>query len=197
MGLVIPVDYGLVSMCMLISGDSEEMVWTFGVSTSAAAEVAQIPSLCRQSFDDHLSAFTQNDGSLNRVVLKVGPNSTGATYEDTNPVTGSGGTGKLMPNTAVLVKKTTLDGGRKGRGRFYVPAFGSIAGDLDSAGNITGTAPASLQTAFSAFKDDIEGDVTIGPAPWVLLHSDSTTPSPIVDLVVESKIATQRRRLRP
>jgi hypothetical protein len=56
---------------------------------------------------------------------------------------------------------------------------------------VSGTAQSLLATFAAA----VQGPGTSHIDQMVLLHSDSTAPTPIVDFTIEKMVATQRRRL--
>lgn len=104
------------------------------------------------------------------------------------------------PNCAVLVHKTTGRGGRRGRGRMYLP-WACTNTSLTEAGTIGAADVTAVQNAVNAWRTA----VIAGVGPLVLLHRPSTigtvrpsTPGPpneITGLTVDPLIATQRRRL--
>jgi hypothetical protein len=110
---------------------------------------------------------------------------------------GSNNDEPLPPNCALLVRKTTAFGGRRNRGRAYIPGL-SLKPSTSPAGMIDGAAVTALQ---SDANDWWAAAANVGPpevSGLVLLHSESPfTPTPITGLDVQDKIATQRRRLRP
>ena len=84
------------------------------------------------------------------------------------------------------------DGGRKGKGRMYVPIFNKSESDIEKDGSILTGNLATLQGYWGgAFTALAASDVK--PA---LLHSDGSTPDLITAWTVKPLIATQRRRLR-
>jgi hypothetical protein len=113
-------------------------------------------------------------------------------------------------NTGVLWKKSTARGGRRGRGRMYVPGSLTEPG-VDQAGNLAPTVFAGWSTIAQNLRTALLG---IGGGP-VLLHDDQVTvsynsatgkpvtttinpgpPDPITGLTADSRAATQRRRMR-
>ena len=96
----------------------------------------------------------------------------------------------MTPQVAYLVKKLTALGGRRNRGRFYLP--GVVESKVDGAGNVLGAFQTTIQTSMDDFMTDT-GAADIGV---VILHSDGGTPTDVTSLQVEPKVATQRRRLK-
>lgn len=197
MGVVIPANYGVLSFHTLTTGDPEPMIWTLGVGIASANSVPDIPEVAYDSWVDNIAPLTSTVVTLDQVQLKEGPSSTGPTWVFQSTAAGTQGDPLLPPNSAVLVQKRSTLGGRKGRGRAFLPGISVIADTLDSGGNFDSLVAGTIAAAVTQLADDLSTDTTAGPAIPVLLHSDSTAPSTIVTYTVPSKIATQRRRLRP
>lgn len=99
----------------------------------------------------------------------------------------------MPPNNSVLVQKRSAVGGRRNRGRMYLPPFHFAETTVDSVGTIAGATVTALQTKVTALRTDLLADDLIP----VILHSVSeVAPTVIASFVVENVIATQRRRLR-
>lgn len=100
----------------------------------------------------------------------------------------------LPPNCALLVHKQTSRGGRRGRGRMFVPWVVKEA-DCDEAGVIASSPLAIIQNALNAFK---AGLVT-QTVPMYLFHGPGNTtpgaPTAVDFLIADRLISTQRRRL--
>lgn len=105
---------------------------------------------------------------------------------------GTAGTAPLPNNCAVLVAKISTSGGRRNRGRMYIPCPAETA--VDGAGVLSTGERGAWQTAMNAW---IEGEFTAGwGSPAILHQTPPYAPTTITNLVVRSKIATQRRRMR-
>jgi hypothetical protein len=109
----------------------------------------------------------------------------------------AGGGGSMVsapPNCAVLVKKSTDLGGRRGRGRMYIP-WCVLGVNISEAGVIAGASVTSIQNAVNAWRTAL----TTRAVPLVLLHrpgkSALAPPSPVTGLAVDNRVATQRRRV--
>ena len=96
-------------------------------------------------------------------------------------------------NTAWLIKKSTLVGGRKGRGRMFVP--GAVDGFVSPSGVLDPSYRDSLQTAVENMVAAILGLTGINGI--TLFHEEEVAGSPIIALTVDNRVATQRRRMRP
>jgi hypothetical protein len=124
------------------------------------------------------------------LLVKLGPNDTGASVVEPISFGGAGASAQSAPNVAMLVQKGTNLGGRKGRGRLFIP--GVPEASVDPSGIIA----AGTITALNAVLGDFITDLQTNDVPMVLLHSDSTTPTPVTSLNINATAATQRRRLR-
>jgi hypothetical protein len=110
------------------------------------------------------------------------------TIAGTNNLTG------LPPNCAVLVHKGTARGGRRGRGRLFIPWCVTNSAVAET-GIVNSTQLGTIQTAMTAFL----AALTTFSVPMVLLHNPGLTiapaPDPVTSLTAVSLISTQRRRL--
>lgn len=168
--------------------------WTLGLTTSTsfptvAQTAAELDAVYGAS---GLENYLANDVNLTAILVKEGPDATGPSALEPSAQNSSGGVG-APPNTAYLVHKNTDFGGRAGRGRLYLP--GVVEASTDDDGSIGATQISNIQTAMNNMLADLIADDLIP----VLLHGDDsplTTPSPITSFTMDSRIATQRRRLR-
>lgn len=94
------------------------------------------------------------------------------------------------PNVAVLVHKNSTLGGRKGRGRLFIPWYVD-KGSIDEAGGIDGTQRTNINNSL----DNMLTALDAADYPMRLLHNDATVPSAVTSLTVDSRVATQRNRL--
>lgn len=109
------------------------------------------------------------------------------------------------PNLATLVKLRGLEGGRHSRGRMFLPARDE--GDVDGAGNYSPAFTDALSTIVADWAGALDTFLT-GTELGILSRYDGTDaegnpvprPTPlfyVLDTIsVDSKTATQRRRLR-
>lgn len=105
------------------------------------------------------------------------------------------------PSVSLLVQKATNLGGRRGRGRVYIPWVTQEAA-INDVGNIDGTSLAvRQQNALNWFLALENGGIPANtPTPMVVLHDEAgagvePAPTPVVGLVVSQLVANQRRRL--
>lgn len=96
-------------------------------------------------------------------------------------------------NSAVLVRKLTLLGGRKNRGRLFFPPGIAPEATTNSAGFLDVTAVPVLQASFDAWYAAMIDEELLP----VLLHTDpADEPTVISQFAVQTQLATQRLRMR-
>lgn len=201
MGVVVPIGFAQVSMQFTLDSDAEPMVVTIGCDVGTEDD----PSILADAVWSRLTTSDPMwDPSSISDEYNVGP-FVASIMTSTGPQIGTGtevlvgtnaGVESLPNNCAVLVQKRTARGGRKGRGRAYFPPVFPTEGAVEANGNLQPTFIASWQDSMTTWllSSDSEGQ------PLVLLHSEEAgpiAPDPITGLVVATKIATQRTRLRP
>ena len=114
----------------------------------------------------------------------------------------TGAAATVTPNVAALIHKRTARGGRRGRGRMFLP-WAIVETQVDNAGVLDPAQNTSLQTAATAFFDALAA----GGEPMYLLHGPGVEkegeppppppppPTIVVSLDVDRIVSTQRRRL--
>jgi hypothetical protein len=165
-------------------------VITHGISDNLLKTPDEIAEDLYQAFSDNMLGSLHTSVNFDTVRIKRGPNSTGATGEFTGVLTGGQGGTAAPPNLAYLIEKNTGLGGRRGRGRLFLPGVeeGSVEGD----GALGAVMLGGLITQSGLWLADIE---TAG-YNMVLLHSDATAPTEVTSLSVDPRAATQRNRMR-
>lgn len=128
--------------------------------------------------------------SWDLTLVKLGPNVDGQSAVVTGGGVGTNGSQSEAPGVAALMHKSTVLGGRKGRGRSYWPGVPGSA--TVQTGQLTSGAVSLYQGVF----DDILTAMLAEDVPMTLLHSDATAPSAVIGLTIDPWTATQRRRLR-
>jgi len=150
------------------------------------------------------TAFTTGYGMSNvysnwtfhGVYVEVGNDGPDLSGEFDPAAPGTAGSGAFPPmNTSLIWKKKTSFAGRKYRGRIYVPTISLVEGDVDSVGNIDTTVQGVVAGNFNDFLSQIATEVPELNGLF-LLHEGATAPTQVVDWILESMVATQRRRLR-
>ena len=119
---------------------------------------------------------------------------------------GGGTNGASQPATAVLVQKTGGNGRGQRKGRMYLPPPAESA--IDENGFLDPAQRTNLQTAVRRFLSMSESGTGTPAFDLHVVHFSSPRPprgtpdtrvgtsSKVLDLFVEDRVATQRRRLR-
>ena len=163
---------------------------TCGFQDVLAADPAAEAAIFSGIFQDTLLVGLTNDVTLANTHVKQGPQEDGPSGDFASAITGSGSDPSTSPNVAYLVRKQSASGGRKNRGRFYLP--GVSEDSIDQQGIIDGAALADQQDRADAFLLA----AAVEDLPLEILHTGPGAPTIITSLTFDAVIATQRRRLR-
>jgi hypothetical protein len=188
--VIIPLGYAHVQHFFGGTGLPNGAAVTYGIAGFGASSAYDAALQLHLDFGTNWLPQLSNTARLEKTRVKYGPNATGpfAEYAE-NIVGGTSGT-QMPPNVALLVEKKTAVGGKSGAGRLYIPGIPEAVAGADGA-----IAPANMtafQTVANAWLADIETTFT----GMVLLHSASSDPTAVTNLVIDPLAATQRRRLR-
>jgi hypothetical protein len=188
--MIIPV--GTAQVTHIFSGNAvpNGAAVVYGVDNTGALTAGQVASTSHDIFKTTLLTALTASITLERTLAKLGPNATGAVGEWSDPSTPVSADDTATPQVSYLLTKRTSVGGRKGRGRMYVPC---VAEDLVAS---TGVLTAPAMTALQGEADQFLADLDTAGIQMILLHNDSTVPYVVVSLEVSQRVATQRRRLR-
>lgn len=124
---------------------------------------------------------------------------TGFLMTATGPVLGShlevmNGTGSdndVPVNCSVLVRKNTDSGGRRNRGRMFLPPM--MAGmTADTDGSFGGATTAFIDAGVG----ELQAGMLVDGWAMVIHHSDGSAGTPVSSLATQSLMATQRKRMR-
>jgi hypothetical protein len=196
MALIIPEGYAQVLIPIKHSLLNRSAAVTFGIRND------QIGTPTTGTVNDIQAEFVPAINLDNNVV--VGPTlarfgtDTGEALaiEGTVSTSGSSTSSSCPPNVAVLARKLTNRGGRRGRGRMFIPWWVDEA-SVDEAGNIAGATVTSFQSALSNFL----AGLSAADLPMFILHDSiggtpAGDPDQVQSLICDPLVATQRRRLR-
>lgn len=191
---VIPADYGQANLLFTGAALPLGAEVTFGFLNRLDKTADAIAADIVADFGPVVSGTVISSGvQFSGVRVKLGPADIGPTAEVSASVNGGGAATTTSPNVSFLVHKQGNFGGRAGRGRMYLP--GVVEGSVDPNGELTSGAITGLQTLVSAFLAALESD----DIPMYLLHGATSPldgPTDVTSLAVDSRVATQRRRLR-
>lgn len=192
MSLVIPVGFAQIAYRWSLAGDPEYMISTIGMdvselggSVSNAANTAWEAAWVPSNFS--------HDWTYRGCIAYIGQDGGPPVIQETpRAITGTHATMDTTPqNVSLLVRKGTDHGGRAGRGRMFLPPFALDEGNVSVNGMLDDGFVVDTQAILAGF---------LVAADWVLLHDTATpgspAPYPITNLTLDTRIATQRRRLR-
>lgn len=191
---VIPATYGQVNFLWGGTSLPTGAETTWGFSNNAAGSATAAAQFFHEAWSAaavmaQLSAGVRVSG----VLVKLGPNATGASVQIGLDLPGGLAQNPVAANTSILIRKLTALGGRAGRGRSFMPGLSEL--DTNDANEIAGSRVEGLNDALEDFRDRCDA----GGYTLVILHNPGaplTTPTEVTQLAVDSIPATQRRRLR-
>jgi len=191
--------YASCSYKLVHAGMARSAFITFGVHPTSTNPVT-IAAALSTAFLPFQSQF---DSQVTMTETRVSYGVDGS--EDTIGVVGSAFAGSRSalsgpPNLAIMFKKQTTRGGRRGTGRMFMPWFCN-ASDYDELGTLTGGFLTTANTAAAQWISNLN----TGSNPLVLLHRPSppdtthpTTPGApnvVTSMLCDPLVSTQRRRL--
>jgi hypothetical protein len=169
---------------------------TFGVDPTSTDPVAVAASVrIAWTKVGSISTRIDNQVTMGPYTVRLGTDGSEAIVgvDSTQALGGSGGSA-TPPNIALLVHKRTARGGRRGRGRMFIPWATQIA-DVDERGTIASSTLGFTNTALAVFL----AELTTQGCPMVVLHDDGRTPpgapNVVTSLTADAIVGTQRRRL--
>jgi len=188
--MIIPSGFGQVSFVHQGAGIEGDGVCTLGFRNDAGASANSAAEDIGTLWIPVVDQFCVQGITFTSAFVKLGPNDVGPSGEFAFSAIGDQGDDSASPQTCVLLQKTTLLGGRQGRGRMYVPGPPDVLGENDGVWDAG--AVAQWQTAIDTFT----AAMTSADYVPVLLHTDSLAPTPMTGMIVSTRSATQRRRNR-
>lgn len=127
------------------------------------------------------------------VRFRVGANMVIADSTGETAVNGTGGADLAPLNSAYLVRKLSAFAGRENKGRMYIP--GVVMGDL--LANTGATLASGPLTAWQTAVTSLYDELVAGGIPPMILHQEpATTATEVAGFSIQSRLATQRGRLR-
>lgn len=182
----------------------------YAVKLESGLTPVQVANAAHDAWGDFPIGWQSSTVTLSQTLVKFGPDETGADGTSTDAArVGAAGGASTAPNISTLVTKRTLLGGRRGKGRLYMP--GLVEANVDQAGLLLGTYVTGLQTTMDSWL----ADLSTRTIPLYLEHEPTSTwiivdgrprrfpslvpapaPTAVVSLAVSPTAATQRRRMR-
>lgn len=201
--LIIPPDYCQVQMVWTSpTFDSGGATTSFGLELGALG-LSVVPLAALDAWQENVRGLM--DSSITLSEIRAIDASTGFTTVPEQSGTNTG-VELLAPNTSVLIRLTTASRGRRGRGRMFWPGL-AYEVQVDEAGGLLPAYQEDLTEAFQGFFLSLE---TSGAGGAVVLQRETpgppntpanptppiSPPPAVTDVTCDSKVATQRRRLR-
>ncbi len=204
MSLIIPDGFALASFRMQIAIGGDPLVFTLGLE-GEGPDHDYFASLSALAIDATASGFMFNASAMSNDYQFLGISATVGTPDGPLPVVidrfvqGTASIDTPPVNSALLVKKRTALGGKRNRGRMFLPPAWISEGAIGARGNFT-TAGDVIQS----YMNDLYGLLGDNDLSPMLLHAPSRVrpedpvppPTPIVQFVLERLLATQRQRMR-
>lgn len=207
--MTIPVSFAQVTHEFTGSQLPHGAAVVYGVSNDLDHSAEEVAAVAVASFNLIMPQLSAGITLVN-TRAKLGPDETGPSFEETSAFVGGVAVASgLAPNSAYLCTKNTAIGGRRGKGRMFIPGVSETV--VDPNGNLTG----AFQTALQALVTDFFESLAINDNPMVLLHGPTTewvlvdgqprrvpvagaipAPDDVVSLDLQATVGTQRRRLR-
>ena len=203
MPLVIPPGFAQAAMVFDLQDDPQPIIVTIGLDlaggiTDFLLAAADVGAAWSDVGGTSLQGLMCGAYTLRSVRLAVGQDG-GPPLVVEAPIGLPGGHSEacLVQNTALLIRKRSALAGREHRGRMFVPGISEL--NVGSNGTIGATTVTAYQTRANNFLNKLRDAGTIDNA--VILHTSpqiggAPPPTVITNLVVDSTVATQRRRLR-
>jgi len=192
--MYIPLGYAQVNLMWTGTAVPLGAQTTFAVKSPSGATPADVFEQVNTSIEDAaLTASLSNEVGITSILVKLGPNSIGASGEFGTSHTGEVGAQTVPPQVALLARKFTQAGGKSGSGRWFLP--GLIESAVSGAGIISQTFMGDYFTQHLEFLTSL----SVSEFPMYLLHGGEgglLGPLEVTSLVPQQKVATQRRRLR-
>lgn len=202
MAIIVPVNGAVATLVFNLAGLARDITWSFGItegdvsgSPSLAANVVQqsfIEGAGPSDLGPYVDSRVSNKWTFTRVEVSLMTVSGPLVGTASALGTGTGTQPPPPPNIAFLLTKETALGGRKNRGRAYLPPVFPGDAEINELGQIAATQLGQLNDEFG---NAFNALVTAGLNPC-LYHSDGSAGTPLTGWTVGSLIATQRRRLR-
>jgi hypothetical protein len=199
----IPAGYASVLESLRLTDDPQDQAVTYGIKVNEAnpPSSSDLLETLGSLFNTHIMPLVaQQYVHVNTHIewQVLAPPSAPIVGDRPSAQTGGFLTGAIIPqNSAHLIRKNTALGGRRNRGRMYLPGVGES--DVSNVGVLTTTRINNLNTAYANWLAAVKASIPV--EEMVILHSlpaGTTTPLPttVTSLVCQPVIATQRRRLR-
>jgi hypothetical protein len=194
----VPQGYAEVAFRQIQSGDNEEMLCTIGLAVDQLEAMSQAGAeAIANAWSNTIRTVQTTELAFRGCYVNMGPDGLGMRYVVDRNVAGGVNMPPCVQNTAVLLKKSTALGGRRNRGRMYVP--GIPEGKVFGNGQMVGVDHAAWNTQAINLRAELAALSFVGEC--VIFHTtvagaEGIAPTAIVSMSADTRVATQRRRLR-
>lgn len=192
----IPEGFANVRHVFSLVGRPKQMGWSHGIQCGVGQTAADVAPILTTAFTE---SFIPSTGAIlagwTYVGVEVTKTFAGNPDKHTRVINtvGSGGANGLVVNCALLVNKNTGVGGRKNRGRAFVPPFNIPEASVDQAGFLLAGDLVNQAAGYAAYRGKLEAEDLF----LFVFHSSPADPATLItSLTVSPQVATQRRRLR-
>ncbi|AXH79007.1 MAG: hypothetical protein [Circular genetic element sp.] len=197
MGVQIPNGHGQASQEWLLDGAPHPFMVVTGHAFGPTGTVQDFADSVHASWATFFGAPSTRSPNVRLGRTRVLYRNNAGMLEAAENGTIITGTGVLNPapppQVCILGQKRTLFAGRQYRGRMYIPGFILNEGNIDSAGIIDSATRGVVQGWINTWLSGLNAS----QYPVKLLHESlAIAPTAVTSINIDSRVATQRRRLR-
>ena len=198
MSVIVPEGFSNLTLVMTVAGSLKEMTNSIGIlctdltPPSLQDQTDNLYDIAVASGHPWQAAAFADEWTFQGVVLTTTVDGLPVVTQHLEPLSGTNSGATQPPNCAAIIRKVTGSGGRKNRGRLFMPAGFLVETQVDAAGFLDEGVVDGFNTQFASWH------AALLSADFLpeLFHSDATDPTGITAFSAESLIGTQRRRLR-
>lgn len=199
MALVIPPGYAHVSTRFALDNYPRQAVCTWGIKLNGTTlDPDELAWEQYSAFVNAWGGFYDNNVTFTGVRTVVGQDGAEPTigFHEGDTKGAGGNRESTSPAIAVLIDKRTGQGGRRNRGRMFLP-WAATESWVSESGVISSAGMNVLREAAGSFFDNVKGDGTFayGSDGMYVLHGPfHGEPTLVTSLSVSNIVSTQRRR---
>lgn len=203
MGIIVPITGYNATYVFSCLGTQKTPTWSLGLVWGGILEDAPTPAEIAVELRAAAATVTGYDGPYNGSSMSNQWTFEGVSVslmtadgplvgEAFTPIPGQVALPTVPINCSSLFTKNTSSGGRRNKGRAYIPPVDYGESNVSAAGQIDSTEIEAINERYEGMLARIV-DFDLLPTLW---HSDGGAGTRITSLTLGSTIATQRRRLR-
>lgn len=176
-------------------GDSDPYVCTMAFEVDTPPFTQAHADALSLEFRTNFASLLPNDCTMGPMTTRVGQDGDPVILLSSATSVGTNSSDFLPQNCALLLQKRSEVGGRRNRGRMYIPGVPETA--CNEVGVLTTTYTNAVKGLCDTFAAEYQDPAEFNTSAMVILHSTGDpTPTEVTLLTVDERIATQRRRLR-